>query len=35
MASTMAIFVGMREEKTYRLIVDKPLVSGVSCINWQ
>lgn len=26
----MAIFVGMKEEKTYRPIVDKPLVSGVS-----
>lgn len=31
----LATFVGMKEEKTYRLIVDKPLVSGVSWINWQ
>lgn len=31
----LAILVGMKEEKPYRLIVDKPLVSGVSCINWQ
>lgn len=26
----LATFVGMKEEKTYRLIVDKTLVSGVS-----